>query len=321
MDPTASFDPRFSDPAARPASWDEVRRVLDAAELFGDDGPGGRASARHAARRRDGRRDRGTSATGLDEQKARNLGHNAHVRAHDRRERLVRGHGPRRRRDRRASDGPGGDARDRRRLRRPSTTATGTSRSVTPSSATATAAKRASSASSPRRSWRSPRTLTGRRRSGSRRACRRRAGTPSRSGRPRGCRGSTRRRTRRAPRRTRLGPAVLLGVRAGRDRRPVARLEVLAVVARALEDGDLEVVALAACRSSTRPPNSSRQVLLAAPQGRGRGARRGRRGERPDRPEERAEHAVRRPAQQAHPAARAGTPAPGRPPAGGAART
>jgi general stress protein 26 len=79
MEPTASFDPRFSDPAARPAPWDEVRGVLDGAELFW-----------LTTVRTDGRPhvtplvavtvdEVVHFVTGLDEQKARNLEHNAHV--------------------------------------------------------------------------------------------------------------------------------------------------------------------------------------------------------------------------------------------------
>ena len=73
---------------------------------------------------------------------------------------------------------------------------------------------------------------------------------------------------------------------------------MLAVVARPLERGDLEHVALQ--RAEHHPvAEQLRQVLLAAPQRRrlGAGRRRGR--ERLHGPEQRAEHALGRPAQQA----------------------
>jgi general stress protein 26 len=78
-EPTASFDARFSAPAAGPAAWSDVRRLLEEAELYW-----------LTTVRRDGRPHvtplvavtaDGTMhfTTGLSEQKARNLEHNAHV--------------------------------------------------------------------------------------------------------------------------------------------------------------------------------------------------------------------------------------------------
>ena len=74
-------------------------------------------------------------------------------------------------------------------------------------------------------------------------ACRRRAGTPARSALGPGCRGPIRRRA--IERRLELGVApVAPGVGLGGDGRAIARLEVLAEVARALEGADLQHVAL-----------------------------------------------------------------------------
>ena len=92
-------------------------------------------------------------------------------------------------------------------------------------------------------------------------------------------------------------PPLAGGVRPGGDRRPVVGLEVLGVVARALEGRDLEHVALERVELDAAA-HERLQVLLAAPQRRGLGARGRRRHERLHRAEQRAEHALRGPAQQ-----------------------
>ena len=94
--------------------------------------------------------------------------------------------------------------------------------------------------------------------------CPPRAGTPARSARRRPCRGSTRRRTGPAPRRTPPRARSASAFAAGGDRRAVARLEVLAVVARALEGGDLQHVALAAC-GSRRGRRTARRTCSSLP--------------------------------------------------------
>src|SRR4051794_21517056 len=82
----------------------------------------------------------------------------------------------------------------------------------------------------------------------------------------------------------------LARVRLGCDRRPVARLEVLDVVARALEGRDLEHVAIHRPELDARAEQLG-HVLLAAPQRRGLRAGWRCRGERAHRAEERADHA------------------------------
>ena len=103
-----------------------------------------------------------------------------------------------------------------------------------------------------------------------------------------------------------LGLAPLAGgVGPGGDRRPVEGLEVLAVVARALEGRDLEHVALERVELDAAA-HQRLQVLLAAPQRRGLRARGRGRHERLHHAEQRAEHALRGPAEQPDRAAGAG---------------
>src|SRR4029453_3994890 len=75
-------------------------------------------------------------------------------------------------------------------------------------------------------------------------------------------------------------PAVALGVGARGNRRAVAGLEVLAVVACAFECRDLEDVALQGVPVDTATEQAA-QVLLVAPERRRLGAGRGRGRERP----------------------------------------
>ena len=84
----------------------------------------------------------------------------------------------------------------------------------------------------------------------------------------------------------------------------VARLEVLAVVVRALEGGDVEHLPLVRPEVDAVAEQPA-QVLLAAPQRRRLRARRRRRREGPHRAEQRADHALGRPAEQPDRAARA----------------
>jgi general stress protein 26 len=78
-DPSADFDSRFSDPAAGPTAWPDAARVLEHAELYWLTTV--RADGRPHVTPLIGVVDDGTVhfCTGLREQKARNLEHNAEV--------------------------------------------------------------------------------------------------------------------------------------------------------------------------------------------------------------------------------------------------
>ena len=77
--PTSTFDSRFSDPAARPTPWSDVADVLERAELYWLTTV--RAGGRPHVTPLIGVMYDGAPhfCTGLDEQKARNLEHNARV--------------------------------------------------------------------------------------------------------------------------------------------------------------------------------------------------------------------------------------------------
>ena len=109
-DPTAAIDARFSDPEAGPTPWSDANpRARGGRAVLAHDGPRRRPAARDPADRRDPGRGVVHFCTGLREQKARNLEHNAQVALTTGTNTWAAGPGRRRR----------GDGRPRHRARRP----------------------------------------------------------------------------------------------------------------------------------------------------------------------------------------------------------